>query len=167
MNWRMNLMRSCPPDSPSHPSGNKTECSCLLLGGDVKKNAGNIIRSTTPDKRLTKISNIRELFHALEEAKRNGVSHVALVAALKEIGIDVTVKSLSRMLMQIRRDEGSVASRTKQHKFAKAVPSVTRSTASKEPDVIGNPSVARAKGQQMADMYITPANQLLANLTPT
>ncbi|KRB74260.1 hypothetical protein [Noviherbaspirillum sp. Root189] len=133
----------------------------------MQKNAGDIIRSTTPDKRQTKISKIRELFHALEEAKRNGVSHVALVTALKEIGIDVTVKSLSRMLMQIRRDEGLVASRAKQHKLAKAVPSITRSPSSKELDVIGNPSAARAKGQQMADMYITPANQLLANLTST
>lgn len=56
------------------------------------------------DKRTSKISRIRHIFNEIEIAKQAGVSHVALVGLLKENGIDVTVKSLSKMLVRIRRD---------------------------------------------------------------
>lgn len=133
----------------------------------MQSNERDVIRATMPDKRQTKISRIRELFHALEEAKQNGVSHVALVAALEKIGIGVTVKSLSRMLVQIRRAERIGVISTKQKNRTKTVPLTPSPSASTEPAAKVNPLTGREKGQQMADMYITPRNHLLTNLMPT
>lgn len=125
----------------------------------MQRTAEDVIRSTRPDKRKTTISKVRELFPAIEEAKRNGVSHIALVAALEEAGIHVSVKSLSRILMQIRRDGGLQAVEEKGNRRGAAAVS----TSIKSGDIVP-PLTSRTQSREIADMFITSSNPLLSQL---
>lgn len=121
----------------------------------MQRTKEQFIRSIKPDKVGTAIDEIRSLYPAIEDAKKSGVSHIALIAHLKEIGINVTVKSLSRMLMQVRREQGVVeeirADKSKRGISANAAGSTVNELQSSNGIIVPTSSGP----QQVADQFIS------------
>jgi hypothetical protein len=112
------------------------------------------IQAIGADKPASTISKIRALYPYIEQAKHKHVSHGALVSTLNECGIRVTVKSLSRMLMQIRRELGSLPP-AKARTAAKAPGSP--SSARSKPKDLEQSLPARKQHEQTAEQFIKPS----------
>ncbi|QMF95555.1 hypothetical protein HVY71_26120 (plasmid) [Citrobacter freundii] len=74
--------------------GDKNSSLTTLLAKNVKR---------------SKIGKIRERFHEIEEAQRNGVMNIDIVNALNSEGHELTLKTFENMLYRIRKENNNDA----------------------------------------------------------
>lgn len=127
---------------------------------------GEKLRAMCADKPLRKIQRLRKILADIEAAKKNGVSHAALVAMLAEHNISLSVKSLSRMLMSLRRETNADAPHTRSLPIKKSTVPEARPEEQKSPPAQAQPLSPRQERVQTADKYInlTPINPILKNM---